>query len=136
MTSILIIEGEPSLSQELTSALAKAGFAVVNVPNFPEALVKLTQFKPDLVITDVVLPGGDGMEACYQLHNIFGIPIVLLGEDSSDEVWGRVMEADADLYLVKPFSYPELVARVKAILRRYRSYWAFIFLWIGPDISK
>ncbi|MBA7659091.1 Alkaline phosphatase synthesis transcriptional regulatory protein PhoP [subsurface metagenome] len=117
---ILIIEGEPSLSQELTSALDKAGFAVVNVPNFPEALVKLAQFKPDLVITDVVLPGGDGMEACYQLHNIFGIPVVLLGEDSSDEVWGRVMEADADLYLVKPFSYPELVARVKAILRRYR----------------
>ncbi|MBA7587458.1 hypothetical protein ES708_29487 [subsurface metagenome] len=60
------------------------------------------------------------MAACYQLHNIFGIPVVLLGEDSSDEMWRRVMEADADLYLVKPFSYPELVARVEAILRRYR----------------
>ncbi len=117
---ILIIGGEPSLSQELTSALDKASFAVVDVPNFPEALVKLAQFKPDLVITGVVLPSGDGMEACYQLHNIFGIPVVLLGEDSSDEMWGRVMEAGADLYLVKPFSYPELIARVKAILRRYR----------------
>ena len=60
------------------------------------------------------------MEACYQIYNTFGIPVILLGEDSSDEMWGRVMEAEADLYLVKPFGYQELVARVKAILRRYK----------------
>ncbi len=117
---ILIIEAETSLSKEIRAALSKASFDVADVPNFPEALLKLADFKPDLVITDVVLPGGDGMEACYQLHNIFGIPVVLLGEGSSDEMWRRVMEAEADLYLVKPFSYPELVARVKTILRRCR----------------
>ena len=117
---ILIIEAEASLSKELTSALDKAGFAVVDVPNFPEALLKLPQFKPDLVIMDAVLPDSDGMDACHRLRSILDIPIVLLGEDSSDEVWGKVMEADADLYLVKPFGYRELVARVKAILRRYR----------------
>ena len=50
-----------------------------------------------------------------------GIPVVLLGEDSSDEVWERVMEVDADLYQVKSFSYLPLVARVKAILRRYKA---------------
>ncbi|MBA7587459.1 DNA-binding response regulator MtrA [subsurface metagenome] len=80
MTSrVLIIEAEPSLSKEIRAALSKASFDVVDVPNFPEALVELAQFKPDLVITDVVLQGGNGMAACYQLHNIFGIPVVLPG---------------------------------------------------------
>ena len=118
---ILIIEGEPISRSQITSALTEAGFMVVDVPDFPEAQLKLNEFKPDMVIMDAVLPGRDGMEACYQLTSTFGIPVVLLGEDSSDEVWERVMEAEADLYLVKPFSYPELVARVKAILRRYKA---------------
>ena len=118
---ILIIEGEPSLSKELTSALDEADFSVATVPDFPEALRKLTDFKPDLVIMDAVLPSGDGMDACYQLRNTLGVPIVLIGsEESSDELWGRVLEVEADLYLVKPLRYWELVARVKAILRRYR----------------
>ena len=117
---ILIIEDEPTLRRELTSALSQASFTVADVSDYPEALTKLDEFKPDMVIMDVVSPGGDGMDACYQIYNTFGIPVILLGEDSSDEMWGRVMEAEADLYLVKPFGYPELVARIKAILRRYK----------------
>ena len=119
--SILIIEGEPNLRRELASALTEVGFTVVDVRDYPEALLKLDELKPNMVIVDEVLPGGDGMEVCYQLHSTFGIPIVLLGEDSSDEMWERVMEAEADLYLIKPFSYRELAARVKAILRRYKA---------------
>ncbi len=116
---ILIIEGEPSLSKELTSALDKADFSVAAVPDFPDALRKLADFKPDMVIMDAVLPSGDGMDACYQLRDILGVPVVLIGsEDPSAELWERVMEAEADLYLVKPLRYWELVARVKAILRR------------------
>ena len=118
--SILIIEGDPALRMGLTSALTGAGFVVANVPDYSESLLKLDEFKPDIVIMDEVLPDGDGMEVCYQLQSTFGIPVVLLGEDSSDEVWERVMEAEADLYLIKPFSHRELVARVKAILRRYK----------------
>ena len=117
---ILIIAGEPISRRQMTSALTVAGFAVVDVPDYPEALLRLNEFKPDMVIMNAVLPSRDGMEACYQLNSTFGIPVVLLGEDSSDEMWKRVMEANADLYLVKPFSYPLLVARVKAILRRYK----------------
>ena len=117
---ILIIGGEPSLSKELTSALEEADFSVAAVIDFPEALRK-TDFKPDLVIMDEVLPDRDRIDACRQLRNNLGVPVVLIGsEESSDELWGRVMEADADLYLVKPLSYWELVARVKAILRRCR----------------
>jgi len=118
---ILIIEGEPSLRQELTSALNEADFSVAAVPDFPDALRKLADFKPDLIIMDAVLPSGDGMDACCQLRNTLAVPVVLIGsEESSDELWGRVLEAEADLYLVKPLSYWELVARVKAILRRCR----------------
>ena len=117
---ILVIAGEFISRRQMTSALTEVGFVVVDVPKFPEALLKLEEFKPDMVIMDVVLPSRDGMEACYQLHSKLGIPVILLGEDSSKEVWVRVTEAEADFYLVKPFSYTELVARVKAILRRYK----------------
>ncbi len=117
--SILIIEGEPTLRRKLASALSQASFAVVDVPDYPESLLKIDEFKPDMVIVDESLPGRDGIEVCSQLRSTFGVPVVLLGEDSSDEMWERVMEAEVDLYLVKPFSYRELVARVKAILRRY-----------------
>ena len=118
---VLIIEGDPSLMKGLNSAFTEAGFSVVDVPNYPEAVLKLDEFKPDIIIMDVVLPGRDGMEACSEFYGTFGIPVVLLGEDSSDEVWERVMEVGADLYQVKPFSYEALLARVKAILRRYKS---------------
>lgn len=118
---ILVIEDEPYLSKELASALDEAGFSVSAVPDLPEALHKLADFKPDLVIMEAVLPSGDGMDACYQLRKGLGVPIILIGsEDSSAELWARVMEADADLYLVKPLRYWELVARVRAILRRCR----------------
>ena len=89
---ILIIEGEPSLRRELASALTEAGFTVATVANFPEALLKL-DFNPDMVIVDEVLPGGDGIEACSQLHSAFGIPTILLGSDSSGEAWTRAVEA-------------------------------------------
>jgi len=119
--SILIIGGEATLRSEIASALSEAGFAIATVPDYPETLFKQNGVKPDIVIMDEVLPSGDGMEACYQLHGAFDIPVILLGEDSSDEVWGRVIESGADLYLLKPVRYRELVARVKAILRRYKA---------------
>jgi len=82
---------------------------VLPVPSVP--LIFLS-FLPDMVIVDEILPSGDSMQVCSQLHSTFGIPVVLLGEDSSDEVWGTLMEAGADLYLIKPFRYRELAARV------------------------
>jgi len=118
---ILIIGVDPFLSKRIALAFDEASFDVVDVPNFREALLKLDQFKPDMVIMDMALPGVDGMEAYHHFHSTIGIPVVLLGEADGEEVWGRVMEVKADSYLVKPFGYQELVARVKAILRRYKS---------------
>jgi len=117
---ILVIGGDPSLRNELVSVFSEADFTVDNVSDYPEALSKLDESKPDIIVMDAVLPNRDGIEACSELHDTFGIPVVLLGEDSTDETWERVTEAGADFYQVKPCGYRSLVARVKAILRRYK----------------
>jgi len=116
---ILVIENESSLSKELVSAFEEAGFSVVQVPDYPEALLRIEEFKPHIIVMEAAPPGRDGFEDCSKLRSTFRIPVVLLGEDSSDDTWERVMQADADLYQVKPFQHRPLVARVKAILRRY-----------------
>ena len=121
ISSVLIIEGEPTLRARLTSALTKAGFVIADVADYPEALGKLDEFSPDMAIVDEVLPGGDGKYACSQLHHAFDIPVMLLGKESSGEAWMAAVEAGADFYFTKPSRYRELVARVKAILRRYKT---------------
>ena len=78
--SILIIGGEATLRSEIASALNETGFVIATVPDYPETLFKQNGGKPDIVIMDEVLPSGDGMEACYQLHGAFDIPVILLGE--------------------------------------------------------
>ena len=118
--SILITMGETDLRNELRSALARGGFVVAVVPDYPEALLKLDEFNPDIAIVDEVLPCGDGKDACSQLHNGFSIPVILLGKDSTGEAWQAAVEAGADFYFTKPSNHRELIARVKAILRRYK----------------
>ena len=116
---ILIIESESSLGEEMASALAKAGSSVARLPNYAETLLTVEVFKPDIIILDEAL--ADSMETCRQLHTTFGIPVILVGTDSSQEILKRaLLDAEADFYLRKPFSYAVLVARMRAILRRYR----------------
>ena len=118
--SIMVVENEPILRREINSALAEAFFVVADAANYLEALWKLDEFKPDLVVLDEDLPLVDGWEACYQLHRAFGIPVILVGDDSSGEAWIKALEAGADFYLRIPFSYPELINRIRSILWRYK----------------
>ena len=118
--NILIIEGDHALRKELTSALTEAGFVVVGVLDYPEALQKLDEFKPDIAIVDEALPSGDGKEFCSRLYHAFSIPVILLGKDSSGEAWKAAVEAGADFYFTNSFNRRVLAARVKAILRRYK----------------
>jgi DNA-binding response OmpR family regulator len=120
---ILIIEHEPPLRKELVCAFREASFTVVDVSDYPEAFLRIEDFKPDIVVMEIGSPGRDGFVDCTRLRSTFRIPVVLLGKDSSVEMWGKVMEADADLYQTKPFQHVLLVARVKAILRRYKRRW-------------
>ena len=117
---VLIIEGEPDLRKNLTSALTEAAFKVSGVANYFEALWELGEFKPNLIILNEKLPLLDGWESCYQLHRTCGIPVIMIGEDSGEEVGARTLEAGADFYLRVPFSHLELLARIVTILRRYK----------------
>ncbi len=120
--SVLIIGGEPDFQERLRLPLTEAGYEVTLAYNYLTARMIIEDFVPDIIVLDEVHQKGmDRFAACKHLHDDYGIPIILLGEDSSDEIWERVMKAEADLYLIKPFSYRELVARMKAILRRYRA---------------
>lgn len=121
MTStILIVEDEPALQETLVYNLEKEGYTVKSEVNGLEAVVTARSNKPDLVILDVMLPGIDGFEVCRILRQEMSMPILMLTAraEEIDRVVG--LEVGADDYLSKPFSMRELLARVRAQLRRSR----------------
>jgi DNA-binding response OmpR family regulator len=116
--SVLVVDDEPSLVASLQYALTHQGFAVRTAADGPAALAAVKQQSPDLVVLDVMLPGLDGFEVCRRIRAQAQVPIIML--TARDEPVDRVvgLEVGADDYLTKPFSVRELVARVKAQLRR------------------
>lgn len=117
---ILIVDDEPEISQLLSLYLAKEGFEVSCVTEGSFAIEAVRREKVDFIIMDVLLPGLDGIEVCTELRKMTDVPIVFLScrDEDIDKVMGLV--AGGDDYITKPFSPRELVARVKAHLRRYR----------------
>jgi len=118
--SILVVEDEPSLQETLAYNLKKEGYTVEAVGDGREALDLARNLKPDLIVLDLMLPGLDGFEVTRILRKEMTTPILMLTarDDEIDRVVG--LEVGADDYLTKPFSMRELVARVKAQLRRAR----------------
>ena len=119
-SKILIVEDEISLQETLTYNLNKEGYQVKAVGNGSTALTVARSFKPDLIIMDLMLPGLDGLEVTRLLRQEMTIPILIL--TARDEEIDRVigLEIGADDYITKPFSMRELIARIKAQLRRIR----------------
>ena len=115
---ILVVDDDARLAASLRRALAYEGYAVEVAADGPGALVAARDRPPDLVVLDVMLPGLDGVEVCRRLRAGSNLPILMLtARDAiSDRVAG--LDAGADDYLVKPFAYDELLARVRALLRR------------------
>ena len=118
--TILIVEDEPALRDTLSYNLQKDGFRVEAVGDGRAALDSARSLKPDLIVLDLMLPEIDGFEVCRILRREMSTPILMLTarDDEIDRVVG--LEVGADDYLTKPFSMRELVARVKAQLRRSR----------------
>ncbi len=115
---ILLVDDEKTLVKALKFHLEKEGFLVEAAFNGEEALEKAFEVNPDIIILDLMLPGRDGFEVCREIRKKEEIPIIMLtakGEDI-DKVLG--LELGADDYMTKPFNPRELVARIKAILRR------------------
>ena len=116
--SILIVEDEPSLQETLVYNLEKQGYTVEAAGDGRAALDAARRLKPDLIVLDIMLPELDGFEVCKILRREMSTPILMLTarDDEIDRVVG--LEVGADDYLTKPFSMRELLARVKAQLRR------------------
>jgi two-component system, OmpR family, response regulator RegX3 len=118
MTRLLVIEDEPSISDPLAYMLEREGFEVAVAATGPDGLEQFARSGADLVLLDLMLPGLAGTEVCRALRQTSSVPIIMLtARDSEvDKVVG--LELGADDYVTKPFSHRELVARVRAVLRR------------------
>jgi DNA-binding response OmpR family regulator len=118
---ILVVDDEPMVTEVVERYLVRDGFDVLTADDGDKALSLAQSWAPDLVVLDLMLPGKDGLEVCRSLRSNGAVPVIMLtarGEET-DRIVG--LEIGADDYMVKPFSPRELVARIKAVLRRTTS---------------
>jgi len=117
---ILIVEDEVKLANLLVDYLGASGFESFSLANGTEAVPWIREHKPDLVLLDLMLPGRDGMDICREVRTFSQVPVIMMTAkvEEIDRLLG--LELGADDYICKPFSPREVVARVKAVLRRTR----------------
>ncbi|MCY4576553.1 MAG: response regulator transcription factor [Chloroflexi bacterium] len=117
-TSILIVDDEPALREALTYSLSREGYAVSSAATSAEAFTKIDRQMPNFIVLDLGLPDADGLELCRRVRSRSSVPILMLTARQSevDKIVG--LEMGGDDYMTKPFSMRELLARIKAILRR------------------
>ena len=118
---ILIVDDDNNIAELISLYLVKECYDTLIVNDGESALEKIPEFRPDLMLLDIMLPGIDGYEVCRQVRANSDLPIIMLSAkgETFDKVLG--LQLGADDYMVKPFDSKELVARVKAVLRRNRS---------------
>ena len=121
MSTVLIVEDEPKLASLVADYLKAAGYEAHCIENGLEAVPWVKSNGPDLMVLDLMLPGRSGLEICKEVRSFSDLPIIMVTArvEEVDRLIG--LEAGADDYLCKPFSVRELVARVKALLRRPRA---------------
>lgn len=114
---ILVVDDEPNIRDSVAFTLRREGFDVVLAEDGTQALERMTE-DPDIVVLDIMLPGLDGLEVCRRIRQSSSVPIILLSArgEEIDRVVG--LEIGADDYLTKPFAMRELVARIRALIRR------------------
>lgn len=117
--TILVVDDDPAIVNIITTALSQAGYQVITADNGEVACKQASSFNPHLIIMDVMMPRCNGILATIRIRQQSNVPILMLSAkaEGSDRVLG--LEAGADDYLVKPFYQQELLARVRALLRRY-----------------
>lgn len=116
---ILVVDDDQHIAELISLYLMKDGFDTKEVYDGKQALEEVNQYQPDLILLDLMLPGMDGYQVCAEIRKTNKVPIIMLTAkgETFDKVLG--LELGADDYIVKPFEPKELVARIKAVLRRY-----------------
>ena len=115
---ILIVDDEPNLVDAVRLYLEMEGYVVLSATSGGEALIKLRDLLPDLVILDVMMPGMDGFETLREVRKVSNVPVIMLTARGEEDDKVRGLRLGADDYVAKPFSQRELVTRIQAVLRR------------------
>jgi two-component system KDP operon response regulator KdpE len=116
--TILVVDDEPQIRRVMRATLTAQGYAIVEARDGQEALEKLRSERPDLVILDMNMPVLDGLETCRAIRAGSNVPVIMLTVRSAEKDKVRALDAGADDYVVKPFGIQELLARIRATLRR------------------
>jgi two-component system KDP operon response regulator KdpE len=115
---ILVVDDAPQVRRVMRTSLSSQGYTVYEARNGEEALAGVRATPPDLVLLDVNMPGMDGLTACREIRTHSQVPIIMLTVRSAERDKVAALDAGADDYVVKPFGMPELLARIRAALRR------------------
>ncbi|HKV29096.1 MAG TPA: response regulator transcription factor [Candidatus Acidoferrales bacterium] len=115
---ILVVDDEPQVRRVMRVTLTAEGYTIFEARNGEEALVNFRTEQPDIVLLDVNMPVMDGIATCREIRRSSAVPIIMLTVRSGERDKVQVLDAGADDYVVKPFSTPELLARIRAALRR------------------
>lgn len=116
---IMVVDDDEHIAELISLYLLREGYETCEVYNGTDAVKKVEEFKPNLIMLDIMLPGIDGYQVCREIRKVSNVPVIMLTAkgDTFDKVLG--LELGADDYMVKPFEPKELIARIKAVLRRY-----------------
>jgi two-component system, OmpR family, KDP operon response regulator KdpE len=119
--NILVVDDEPQITRVLKTTLSSQGYGVRTAADGEDALNEMKGWAPDLIITDLRMPHMDGLELCRRVRTDSSVPIIVLSVKGEETIKVEALDAGADDYITKPFSINELMARVRAALRRTSS---------------
>ena len=119
--TILVVDDAPQIRRVLRATLSSHGYDVVEAKDGPEAIEMAMRERPDLILLDVNMPGMSGLEACSKIRLSFDGPIIMVTVRNSEQDKVVALDSGADDYVVKPFAMGELLARIRAVLRRLTS---------------
>jgi len=116
--TILIVDDDQTLRELIRIQLEHEDYAVIKAENGPEGIAAVREHRPDMIILDLTMPGMDGLEVCTELRKFSKLPVLMLTARSQNQDVVTGLDKGADDYLVKPFNMDELLARIRALLRR------------------
>jgi len=116
--NILVVDDEPQITRVLKTTLSSQGYGIRTASDGEEALQAMSEWPPDLIVTDLRMPNMDGLELCREVRKTSQVPIIVLSVKGEDSIKVQALDAGADDYVTKPFSMTELSARIRAALRR------------------